>query len=116
MKKFLFLLLVCVYVTAAAQSLRWDTSGNSYFRIEAGELVRYTLPADSRSVVASAEELTPQGYTQPLKIRNYLFSGDASKLLLFTNTQKVWRLDTRGDYWVLDVRTKSLKQLGKTRP
>ena len=28
---------------------------------------------------------------------------DGRRLLIFTNTRKVWRQNTRGDYWVLDV-------------
>ena len=33
--------------------------------------------------------------------------------LIFTNTRKVWRYHTRGDYWVLDMKTGKLTQLGK---
>ena len=37
-----------------------------------------------------------------LVIDDYAWSADGSRLLVFTNTVKVWRLNTRGDYWVLD--------------
>jgi len=43
------------------------------------------------------------------------FSSDTSQVLLFTNTRKVWRLNTRGDYWALDLRTHRLRQVGRTR-
>jgi dipeptidyl-peptidase 4 len=36
--------------------------------------------------------------------------------LLFTNTKKVWRQNTKGDYWVYDISLKKLQQLGKTKP
>ena len=36
-------------------------------------------------------------------------------LLIFTNTQPVWRLNTRGDYWVLDRATGTLRKLGGRR-
>ncbi|MCA9125371.1 MAG: DPP IV N-terminal domain-containing protein, partial [Planctomycetales bacterium] len=39
---------------------------------------------------------------------------DNSKLLIFTNTRKVWRYHTRGDYWVLDLMSGDLTQLGRT--
>ena len=45
-----------------------------------------------------------------------IFSSDSKKVLLFTNTAKVWRHNTRGDYWVLDLATGKLKQLGKDLP
>ena len=38
---------------------------------------------------------------------------DNSKLLVFTNTRKVWRQNSRGDYWVLNLANSKLTQLGK---
>jgi len=43
-------------------------------------------------------------------------SEDNKKVLINTNTKKVWRYDTRGDYWVYDSNTKKLWQLGKNLP
>ena len=37
----------------------------------------------------------------------------ASRLLIFTNTQPVWRLNTRGDYWVLDRERRQAPQAGR---
>ena len=36
--------------------------------------------------------------------------------MIFTNTRKVWRQNTRGDYWVLDTVTGSLKKIGGDAP
>ncbi len=36
--------------------------------------------------------------------------------MIFTNTAKVWRYHTRGDYWILDVMSNQLTQLGKGLP
>jgi len=47
---------------------------------------------------------------------SYSWSDDESLLLLFTNTKRVWRQNTRGDYWVLDMEKKTLRQLGKSLP
>ena len=33
-------------------------------------------------------------------------------LLIFTNTKRVWRANTRGDYWILNLETNNLKKLG----
>ena len=41
-----------------------------------------------------------------------MWSDDGTKLLIFTNTRKVWRQNTRGDYWVLNLKGGGLKQLG----
>ena len=34
---------------------------------------------------------------------------------MFTNTKKVWRQNTRGDYWVFDIAGGKLRQLGARR-
>jgi dipeptidyl-peptidase 4 len=116
MKKTLLLLVLILPFLASGQSIRWAKDGKSYYSIETGEIMRYELPANTKSTWVSKAELTPTNQAQSLAVRNFSFSEDQSKLLIFTNTRKVWRLDTRGDYWVLDVKSKSLKQLGKGRP
>jgi len=78
------------------------------------DIVKYEAKSGKRSVIVSADKLIPKGKTQPLSIRNYEWSADNSKLLLFTNTRKVWRYHTRGDYWVLDIKSGKLTQLGKS--
>ena len=52
-------------------------------------------------------------------VDEYAWSSDKSKLLVFTNTRKVWRTNARGDYWVLtlDAGTPgALKKLGGDAP
>src|SRR5439155_6219407 len=56
--------------------------------------------------------LTPKGATAPLDVQDYSWSPDGRMLLVFTNTKPVWRLNTRGDYWVLDRKSGGLRQLG----
>ncbi len=84
--------------------------------MENNALVRYQLPGFERTIVAEAALLTPAGQGQPLAPQAYSFNDDEKKLLLFTNTKKVWRLNTRGDYWILDLTSHTLKQLGAGRP
>ncbi|MBN8653038.1 MAG: DPP IV N-terminal domain-containing protein [Cytophagales bacterium] len=115
MKRILIVLLLIAPWFIQAQGLRWAPEGNAYYRVEGGEINRYNLPANTKTTFVSRTELTPAG-AQALRVRNYAFSKDQSKLLIFTNTQRVWRLDTRGDYWVLDLKTKALTQIGKSRP
>lgn len=102
--------------------IRWMKDGTGYSSIEKNKLiegddiVRYDALKGSRSLLVSAEELTPAGHTKPLTVADYHWSEDNSKLLIFTNTRKVWRYHTRGDFWVLDIHTRKLSQLGKGIP
>jgi dipeptidyl-peptidase 4 len=116
MKKILVLLFFLSTQVVYAQNIQWSTDGSSYYRVDSGEINRYILPANTKTTFVSKADLTPAGQSRSLSIRHYSFSQDQTKLLLFTNTRKVWRLDTQGDYWVLDLKTRSLKQIGKDRP
>jgi dipeptidyl-peptidase-4 len=115
----LFLLLTLFFsLPAGAQSrgIKWSIDGNSYFRVEKNEIVQYTLPENLAKTIVTKEQLTPKGSANPLRLSYYTFSSDQQKVLLFTNTKKVWRINTKGDYWVLDLKTGSLTQLGKSLP
>ncbi|HEX6617187.1 MAG TPA: S9 family peptidase [Gemmatimonadales bacterium] len=97
---------------------RWLEDGSAYTTLEpapdgAGQdLVRYDVESGRREIMVAARQLTPAGAESPLEIENYSWSPDGQKLLVFTNTRPVWRLNTRGDYWVLDRPSGSLRQLG----
>lgn len=102
--------------------IRWMKDGLGYSSIEksgkvAGDdIVRYDALSGKRSILIATEELIPSGVKEPLNVADYHWSEDNSKLLIFTNTRKVWRYHTRGDYWVLDLKTRKLSQLGKGIP
>jgi len=101
---------------------RWLEDGSAYTTLERGEdgpgrdLVRYDAATGEREVLVSAAQLVPEGATQPLGIQNYEWSPDGSKLLIYTNSKRVWRFNSRGDYWVLDLATGALRQMGADRP
>ena len=56
---------------------------------------------EAEEVLVPSDLLRPTPTDKPLEIEAYEWSADRSKLLIFTNTRRVWRLNTRGDYWVL---------------
>lgn len=114
-KLFAFICFFFLSVNVDAQ-INWTNDGNSYYRLEKNELVTYTLPDEDKEVVITKEQLTPDGESEPLEVAHFSFSQDQQKVLLFTNTKKVWRLNTKGDYWVFDFETNALTQIGKTLP
>lgn len=101
--------------------LRWHEGGDSYLRIErtkngAIEIAQYQTKSGERSIFVSTAQLTPQGQDQPLSIASYQITADGKQMLIFTNTRRVWRANTRGDYWLLNRESGKLNQLGKSRP
>ena len=122
-KKLLFKLsLLCIVVFSVfdikAQSINWAKDGNSYYQIsrESGEIISITLPKNDKKTVVSKNLLTPQGKNNAIAVRSFQFSTDGSKALIYTNSKKVWRYDTRGDYWLVDLTNKKTTQIGKDRP
>ncbi len=77
------------------------------------QLVKYNTQTGEGTVLVTAAEMTPAGAGEPLDVDDYDWSEDKSKLLLFANTVKVWRDNTKGDYWVFDMNSRSLRQIAK---
>jgi dipeptidyl-peptidase 4 len=102
---------------------RWFEGGQSYTAMEpaAGghgrDLVKYdTATGKNREALITAAQLTPEGAKEPLQIAGLSWSKDNQRVLIFTNTRRVWRTNSRGDYWFLDRTKGKLKKLGGDAP
>ncbi|MCA8973140.1 MAG: DPP IV N-terminal domain-containing protein [Planctomycetes bacterium] len=67
------------------------------------ELVRYHAVTGEREVVVSAAMLWVGSRGAALAIEDYAFSPDGAQLLVFTDSERVWRQNTRGEYYVLPL-------------
>jgi dipeptidyl-peptidase-4 len=103
---------------------QWLEGGTSYVAIERTtgasggmDVVKYdSATGAKREVLISAAQLTPEGAHTPLEIADLSWSKDAQRVLVFTNTRRVWRTNSRGDYWLLDRATGRLKKIGRDAP
>ena len=103
-------------VNAQRRGTIWAKDGYQYYKVNAGGIDELDArDASKKTAIVTKEMLTPQGKA-PLAISGFSFSDDGNKVLIFTNTKRVWRYNTRGDYWVYDLAAKSLKQLGNGKP
>ncbi len=106
--------------SGAASNAVAETADTDEEREEEGEeevpapqdIVAYDLDTLERRVLVSAAQLTPKDAEQPLVVDDYAWSDDRQRLLIYTNSEQVWRVKSRGDYWVLDLESGSLRQLG----
>jgi dipeptidyl-peptidase-4 len=99
--------------------VRWLDNAAAYVKREADSgtsggrsLVRYDAATGKREVWVPASRLVPPGDSVPLTVEDYSVSPSGTALLVFTNSKKVWRENTRGDFWVLDFAGGPLRQLG----
>ena len=111
----LVFVLITQIVNAQNRGLTWTADGVAYVKFTEGKIVRIDPKTDAETVIAKEEQLTPAGGT-PLKVQSFDYSPNKNNLLLFANTAKVWRYNTRGDYWVLNIAANKLTQLGKGLP
>lgn len=98
---------------------QWQADGSGYLMLEpaaagkdAVDIVRYDAASGAKTILVSAQKLTPPGASSPLVIEQFDLSADGQKLLVFTNSERVWRSNTRGDYWVFDLKSAKLQKLG----
>ncbi len=102
---------------ARSFSARWAHDGRGYTVLEPSksggrDIVLYEPATGKPEVLVPAAWLVPPGSLSPLDIQDYAFAQDWSKLLIYTNSKRVWRMNTRGDYWVLDRTSRQLWKLG----
>lgn len=83
----------------------WSEDGNSYLNaenypsIENGqEIIRHNINSGKNEVFILADKLIPAGMKDPLILDDFEFSKDEKRMLIYTNSKKVWRRNTRGDY------------------
>ncbi len=102
---------------AGAQEIKWASDGNSYYQISSGELVSISLPLSEQRNVIDRNALYSAGNNAGLSnIKDFQISEDGTKVLLYTNSMKVWRYETRGNYYVADLKTNKIVQVGKDKP
>ncbi|MFH2001108.1 MAG: DPP IV N-terminal domain-containing protein, partial [Planctomycetota bacterium] len=106
------------FVTKSYGPVRWLEDGSGFTALErsegesrADEIVLYEPASGERKVLVPPSRLVPDGYNEPLIIDDYFWSPDGKRLLIFTNSERVWREYTRGDYWVLHLETGELHQV-----
>ncbi len=101
------------------RNIQWIENGEAYMIIEksnkldgADELIRYESKSQEKSIYVPAEGLRID--SESLSIESFSLSPDGSKVLIFTNSSRVWRSNTKGDYWVYDLESKELNQIGES--
>ena len=108
--------------TKGTGAIDWLKDGERYTRIEpdakkeGSDIVAYRAKDNKREVIVPSSMFVDKATGKHIPIRSISWSNDNNRILVYNNTRRVWRYDTRGDYWVLDLKTGMLRQLGKGLP
>ena len=108
--------------TKGIGAMTWMKDGERYSRMEPNaetggmDIVAYRAKDNRREVIIPSSMFISKETGKPIAIRSISWSTDNEKVLIYNNTKRVWRYDTRGDYWVLTLKDGTLRQLGKGLP
>ena len=112
-----------LYKAATFGPARWRKDETGYTLLVAAatdperkELIQYDAAAGTAQPLLTLAQLPQDDSGQPLKIEDYHWSDDQQQLLIFTNGQRVWRHNTRGDYWVWHIGQNRWHKLGGDKP
>ena len=102
-------------------AVRWADDEAKLLWVDNGALVLENPSSGKRQILVQRDLLIPSGQissgqTTPLLSESWAFSGDKTKLLIFTNSKRAWRHNTLGDYWLLNLQTNELFKLGGDAP
>ena len=109
----LFIILLFSYSLTArvlSQDVVWNEEETGYYSIKENNIMLISTEGEKDQLILSSSEVGD------IKIESFLFSQNKNKILLFTKSVKVWRYNTKGDYWVYDFKTKQGKKIGKSMP
>ena len=98
----------------------WMKDGQYYTALEqnssktADNLVKYDIATgNSVAVLVDGQSLVPNGASKNIRIDDYSFSADESKVLLATKKKGIYRRSYTAEYYVYDLNTKKLNPLSK---
>lgn len=107
---------ISCYAQFKNSEITWTKDGSAFYQVEQSAIYK-VIPGDKKAPdqLVTAQQLTPAG-KKPLNVASFELSSDDNLVLIFTNTARVWRYNTKGDYWLLNRATGVLKQIGKDKP
>ena len=104
------------FTTERVGQINWLDSGNDYTTLEWNngkqQIIKYDVVSGDTTVLVESSKLISPLDSSNIIIVGYSFSSDMKLLQIFTNTKRVWRRNTRGDYWILNLENWELHQLG----
>ncbi|MFM2439734.1 MAG: hypothetical protein RLZ16_733, partial [Bacteroidota bacterium] len=118
-QKIVFFLFVLISANAFSQSqenLFWAKDGQSYYTLQKGDIVIQTPGSASTTQWLNGKLLIPDGAKNPIEIQKFTLSANQELVLIQSNSTKVWRYETMGDFYLLNTNTKRLLQIGKGLP
>ncbi len=97
------------------QSVNWMQDGQFYTALEQTEddieLRKYNILTGDYEVLVTSSDLNVEERDKPIKIQDYQFSADETKIMIKTDVEQIWRRSTRENYFIYDLETGETQKL-----
>ena len=103
----IFFISINLFGRVLPNDIIWNENETGYYTIKNNNIVLVSTKGKDDKVILSSSQINN------LEIESFSFSQSKSKILLFTESVKVWRYNTRGDYWVYDFKKDQIQKLGR---
>ena len=104
-----------IFTTESVRNVNWMKDGRYYTALVSTEgdleLRKYNIITGEYELIVKSSELVNENRDHPLIIQDYQFSADETKVLIKTDVERIWRRSTRENYYVYDLKEKSLQKL-----
>ncbi len=95
-------------------SVSWTPDGSAFTWIQPSQaggtdLLSHDVRSGETRRLIDGSRLVPPGERSPVELEGYDWSPDGTKLLIYTRTQRVWRQNTKGIYFVYDLASGGLQ-------
>lgn len=113
---FLSLLTYTAQAQIPGRQTHWAANGNAYAANMQGNIVQTNIRSGAKTTLIPNEKLRRPGSTQAMAVTDFAFTPDSANVLVFTNTARVWRYNTRGDYYLINRASGQARKLGQNQP
>ena len=103
----LFLISTNLFGRVLPNDVVWNENETGYYTIKENSIVLVSTRGKKDKIILTSSQINN------IKIEAFSFSQSKNKVLLFTESVKVWRYNTRGDYWVYDFNKNEMQKLGR---
>ena len=103
----IFFVSVTLFGRVLPNDIVWNENETGYYSIKNNNIVLVSTRGKEDKIILSSTQINN------IEIESFSFSQSKNKILLFTKSVKVWRYNTRGDYWVYDFNKNQVQKLGR---
>lgn len=103
----IFFLTYNLFGRVLPSDIIWNENETGYYSIKDNNIILVSTKGKADKTIL------PSSKINNINIESFTFSKSKNKILLFTKSVKVWRYNTRGDYWVYDFKKDEIQKLGR---